>query len=88
MVAVWASRQAGPQSRGRLMARGYVPVGDDWFPIQRKGWKMKCCSCSLVHAIDSRVNEHGQIELRIKWDVRATAAARRSLKKNVVIVDD
>jgi len=45
----------------------------------RRGYKMACCDCGLVHKLDFRVRK-GKIEFRVFRDNRATAAMRRWMK--------
>jgi len=47
----------------------------EWQQPVRKGYKMACCDCGLVHNIDFRiVNRH--IQLRAFRNERSTAAMR------------
>lgn len=62
-------------------------IGDGWLRITKRGWRLKCCSCSLVHEVDFRIVD-GQLEVRMKRHERATKAARRALNRTVVIVDE
>jgi len=45
------------------------------YPI-RRGYRMMCCDCGLVHEMDFRVKD-GRIEFRVFRDNRATGQARR-----------
>jgi hypothetical protein len=52
----------------------------DWIKPLMSGWRMKCCSCSLIHIIKFKVERHGKrntVLLRARVCKRATAAARR-----------
>lgn len=51
----------------------------DWIQPIRRGYKMACCDCGLVHKIDFRV-KNGRVQLRAARDNRATAAKRRYRK--------
>lgn len=51
-----------------------------WVQPVRKGYKMACCSCGLVHRLDFRVL-NGRIQFRAFSDNRATAAIRRAMKR-------
>lgn len=62
-------------------------VDDDWFPVIKRGFRLRCCSCGLIHTIDFRESKNGQ-EIRIKRHEAATKAARRALHRKVVIVDE
>lgn len=51
-------------------------VDNKWVRPIRRGYRMKCCDCSLVHEIDFSV-EDGRAIFRARRNNRATAAARR-----------
>lgn len=51
----------------------------DWTPIPRRGHRNQCCDCGNVHDIDYREYE-GALEMRVRVNRRATAAARRVFK--------
>lgn len=56
----------------------------EWVQPQRKGYKMMCCDCGLVHVMDFRIVKQGKgqgIQFRAFRNERATAAARRSGKR-------
>jgi len=59
----------------------YKKVRDnEWVQPVRRGYKMRCCDCSLVHELDFRIlsNKRGSfIQLRARRNERATAACRR-----------
>lgn len=59
---------------GRYLSR------DGWVSPVRKGYKMMCCDCGLVHRVDFRVRG-GVIQFRIERDNRATGQARRKHRK-------
>jgi hypothetical protein len=48
----------------------------DWERPRMRGWKMKCCDCSLVHRVNFKIVK-GQIMLQAFRDKRSTAASRR-----------
>lgn len=56
-----------------------------WVQPRRKGYKLACCDCGLVHAMDFRLvasaNGGRHIQFRVKRDNRATAAVRREDRK-------
>jgi hypothetical protein len=57
----------------------YAPVASgQWVQPVRRGYKMCCCDCGLVHVVDFRVHR-GHIQLRAARDARATGQARRHL---------
>lgn len=58
----------------------------EWLRPKHSGFREQCCDCGLVHRWDFRIVEGG-VEFRVYRDERATAAARRPLKKRVLIVD-
>lgn len=53
-----------------------VVVAGEWVRPVRRGYRMRCCDCGLVHVMDFRVRD-GRAELRAFRDNRATAAIRR-----------
>jgi len=55
------------------------PEEGEWVLPVRRGYKMACCDCGLVHRIDFRLR-NGHIEFRVFADNRATAAVRRWMK--------
>jgi hypothetical protein len=60
-------------------AKYHQVVEGEWTAIPKRGhWNM-CCACALVHIIDYRLND-GALEMRVRVDRRATAAARRPFK--------
>jgi len=52
------------------------PEAGEWVRPVRRGYKLACCDCGLVHKFDFRVHR-GRIEIRAFRDNRATAAIRR-----------
>lgn len=51
----------------------------DWIQPVRKGYKMRCCDCGLVHVLDFRVSK-GRVQFRARRDQRATGQIRRRRK--------
>jgi hypothetical protein len=54
-----------------------------WIRPVKKGYKMMCCDCGLVHKIDFGHIKYGngrKVVFRCWRDNRATAAARRKKK--------
>lgn len=57
-----------------------TPQEGEWIQPTRKGYKMRCCDCGLVHRLDFRlVHTKGGIFIHFRAfrDVRSTAATRR-----------
>lgn len=55
-----------------------------WIRPTRKGYKMACCDCGLVHNLDFRVRKEWRglvIEFRAGRNNRATGQIRRWMKK-------
>ena len=66
----------------------YVEDDGEWFPFTLEhGVRQMCCNCSLVHSIFVRRSGR-HYEMKIVRHERATSAARRPLKKKVIIVDE
>lgn len=62
------------------MSSKYFHVKEgDWTAIPRRGHRNQCCDCGSVHDIDYREKD-GALEMRVKVNGRATAAARRVFK--------
>ena len=56
----------------------------EWVEPIRRGYKMGCCDCGLVHTMDFRlVGRPGWrvIQFRVARDPRATAQKRRHFRK-------
>lgn len=63
------------------MRRKYPQAGGEWVTPHRRGYKMMCCDCGLVHMVKLRLvqaaNGRGfHIQWFIERDDRATAGAR------------
>lgn len=57
----------------------YAPKPGEWVSPRRRGYRLQCCDCGLVHALDFRV-AGGQVQYRAFRDNRATASVRRYKK--------
>lgn len=58
----------------------YVVQKDgQWYQPVRKGYKLCCCDCGLVHRVDFRIYQ-GRIQMRAFRDNRATGQVRRKRK--------
>lgn len=60
---------------GGEMTEYYKPEEGEWVEPTRKGHKMACCDCGLVHTMDFRIL-NGKIQFRAYRDNRATAGIR------------
>ena len=58
----------------------------EWVYPVRKGYKIQCCDCGLVHTFDFRLR-NGKIEYRVYRDNRATGQVRRHLPHKLVTKD-
>lgn len=54
----------------------------EWVQPKRKGYKMACCDCGLVHKLDFRVVKR-RVQLRAYRDNRSTGQHRRHMKKQI-----
>jgi len=54
-----------------------------WIQPVRRGYKMACCDCGLVHTMNFRLRG-GKIQLQAFRDNRATGQKRRHMKADVV----
>ena len=52
----------------------------DWVQPIRKGYKLCCCDCGLVHNMDFRV-KNGRVQFRVSRNNRSTALVRRHKRK-------
>lgn len=63
------------------MARYYRVSAGEWVQPVRRGYKLSCCDCGLVHTVDFKLVSYGggksKIRLRAFRDERATALTRR-----------
>ena len=63
------------------MARFERPEPGEWVQPVRRGYKLACCDCGLVHNLDFRLvaNRHGakRIQFRAFRNERSTALMRR-----------
>lgn len=57
------------------------PEANEWVRPIRKGYKLACCDCGLVHDMDFRV-VHGRVQFRVRRNNRATAGIRVAMRKN------
>ena len=59
------------------------PKAGEWVQPIRKGYKMACCDCCLVHKMDFRTVRYGKagkfvkVQFRVYRHARATATMRR-----------
>lgn len=51
------------------------PAEGEWVQPIRKGYKMRCCDCDLVHRMDFRVYK-GRVQFRVYRDQKATLECR------------
>ena len=51
-------------------------VSEDWIQPVRRGYRMACCDCLLVHELDFRI-KHGRVQFRARRNNRSTSALRR-----------
>jgi hypothetical protein len=70
------------------MARFQRPKDGEWVQPKRRGYKLGCCDCGLVHTLDFRVHA-GRPQFRASRNERSTALMRRWRKKAVqpVVID-
>lgn len=63
------------------MSKPYTkPKAGEWVRPVRRGYKLACCDCCLVHRMDFRVVKYGsghKVEFRVYRHNRATATMRR-----------
>lgn len=52
------------------------PESGEWVQPVRRGYKLACCDCSLVHRLDFRIH-NGRVQFRAFRDDRCTGQQRR-----------
>ena len=57
------------------------PAEGAWVEPIRRGYKLACCDCGLVHRIDFR-QRGSHLEFRVYRDNRATAMMRRWMRRS------
>jgi hypothetical protein len=60
------------------------PSSGEWIQPVRRGYRLMCCDCGLVHRVDYRIIKYAggrriKMQFRVYRDNRATAQARRKL---------
>jgi len=63
------------------------PESGEWVQPIRKGYKMACCDCGLVHKMDFKIEKQGKkhfILFRVFRDNRATRQLRKHIKSSVI----
>ena len=61
------------------------PQAGEWVRPVRRGYKLACCDCGLVHRMDFDIRPYGngnKVWFRVFRDNRATAVMRRWMKRN------
>ncbi len=63
-----------------MTRRSYITAKDgEWIQPVRRGYRLACCDCGLVHIVDIRVLK-GRVQFRAFRSPRSTAMARRHRK--------
>lgn len=63
----------------RLKGSYHKPKAGEWVQPIRKGYKLACCDCGLVHTMNFRVR-NGRVQFAVWRNNRATAIMRRKHK--------
>lgn len=63
-----------------MTSRYHQVIEGEWVPTSMRRHRNQCCDCAMVHEIDFRVTKKERLEMRVRVNRRATAAARRSFK--------
>lgn len=58
------------------MAAYEKPESGEWVQPVRKGYKLACCDCGLVHRMDFRIYK-GRVQFRAFRNERSTGQMRR-----------
>lgn len=51
-----------------------------WVQPIRRGYKLACCDCGLVHDMDVRIQK-GRVQFRMARNNRSTGQVRRHMRK-------
>lgn len=61
------------------------PEAGEWVQPRRKGYKLACCDCGLVHNLDFRIVKYAKNQRKIQFRAfrnnRATGQMRRWMKE-------
>lgn len=58
------------------MSRYASPKAGEWIQPVRRGYRMACCDCGLVHLVDFRI-VGGRVQFRAARATKATSDRRR-----------
>lgn len=58
------------------MASYEKPKAGQWVQPVRRGYKIACCDCGLVHTMDVRIYQ-GRVQFRVFRNERSTGQMRR-----------
>lgn len=59
--------------------REYYHVTDgEWITVPKRGYKEQCCDCGLIHRMNFKVDDDGNIHIQTFRDPRATGGARKN----------
>ncbi len=68
----------------RIKQKYYEPKTGEWVQPVRKGYRLACCYCGLVHAMNFRLRSTTRgkfIQFQVFGHNRATAAIRAAMSK-------
>ena len=58
--------------------RDYYHITDgEWIQVPKRGFKEQCCDCGLIHKLNFKIDEKGNIHMQTFRDARATNGARK-----------
>ncbi len=66
------------------MAKYPRPKDGEWIQPVRKGYRMACCDCGLVHTLNFRIHK-GRIQFQAERNNRSTGQMRRKFESIGVI---
>lgn len=55
---------------------------NEWVQPVRKGYKLACCDCGLVHEMDFRIHK-GRVQFRARRHNKATAGKRAAKRRSL-----
>ena len=65
------------------MPRYKTPTAGEWVQPVRRGYKLGCCDCGLVHTVNFRVVKWGRgtkVQFQVFRNERSTALMRRHMR--------
>lgn len=71
------------EAEGTKVSKYYQVTAGEWVQPIRKGYKLACCDCGLVHRVNFKIVKRGKInkiQFQAFRDEKASASLRRGVK--------